>query len=82
VIAANETELLIKAHGAVIPVKHPQEDGPHSGKLQVIENLVDHAEGIAVAPESWSDPHIFQETLISRSAGLARDTSHADRLNN
>jgi hypothetical protein len=33
VIAAHEAELLIKAHGAVISVKHPQEDGPHSGKL-------------------------------------------------
>jgi hypothetical protein len=80
VIAAHEAEPLIKAHGVAISVKHPQEDGPHPGKLQVIEKLVDHVEGIAVVPEFRSNPNIFQETLMSRSAGLARDTSHADWL--
>src|SRR5215471_9475050 len=77
-IAANEAKPLVKAHGAAIPAKHPQEDGPDPGELQTIENLVDHAEGKPLTPKFWSNPSGFQETLMGRSAGLTRDTSDAN----
>jgi hypothetical protein len=80
VIAANEAEPLIEAHGTAIPVMYPQEDGPHSGQLQTIENLGDHGEGEALTPRFRSNPNIFQEPLMGRSAGLTLDTSNANRF--
>jgi hypothetical protein len=78
VIAPNEAEQFVKAHGGVIPVKHPQEDGPHSGELQAIENLADHVEGNALPPKFRSNPNIFEKTLISRSVVFASNTRNAN----